>query len=121
MMHQMLVRPDDIYKTGVIQPFNVVSQSPVAFARKEIDPFIQAIRPEGTTYVPSGTYDGLGIVSPEVIRTLGCSAGGCGRSFGTAEEDAAKAAAKFKNQRWYYGVGGLVLGVAAGFFIGKML
>lgn len=69
----MLVRPDEIIRSGSIQPFNVVSQNPVTYARHEIDPFINAIRPQGSSIVTidgAGRGGGLGIVNPEVIRTI---------------------------------------------------
>ena len=65
----MTIRPDEVIRSGIIQPFSVRSMDPVAFARHEIDPFINAIRPHGP--MSPVTIDGsLGIVSPEVIRSL---------------------------------------------------
>lgn len=106
-----LVRPDNITRSGIVQPFNVVSQSPVAYARAEINPFIRAIRPQGSMYTgiqlqgASGvTFEGggpLGIVSPEVIRSFG-------------------AETPTRSNWWYVGTA-LVLGLAGGFFMGKVL
>ena len=110
-----LVRPDNITRSGIIQPFNVVSQSPVRFARDEIQPFIQAIRPQGSMYRQGGvtlqgglpnaqlTFEGgpFGIVSPEVIRTLG-------------QEEPTMSP-------WWYAGAALVLGLAGGFVMAKAL
>lgn len=59
-----MIRPDNIMRTGVIQPFPVASMDPVQYARAEINPFIEAIRPAGTQ------LEGLGIVSPTRVPTL---------------------------------------------------
>ncbi len=112
-MNEMQVRPDDIYRTGVVQPFNVVSQSPVRFARNEVVPFINAVRPGSVSVSSGGNASSLGIVSPEVLRTLGCAGGTCGALGQTAEE-------KYKAQRWYFGVGGVVLGALAAWAVGRM-
>ena len=112
MLYQMTIRPDDIYRTGVIQPFNVVSQSPVSYARQEIAPFVEALRPEGSLIAEGN----LGIVSPEVLRTL--SSAGLGQE-SIVKQIATKQIAELETQRWYFGVGGVVLGLAAGFALGK--
>lgn len=59
-----MVRPDNIMRSGTIQPFSVRSMDPVQYARAEINPFIQAIRPAGMQ------LEGLGIVRPEQVPTL---------------------------------------------------
>ena len=100
MLYQMAIRPDDIYRTGVIQPFNVVSQSPVTYAREEVAPWIEAVRPEGSL-IQEGN---LGLVSPEVLRTLS----GFGH-FG--QEDV--------TTKWYFAAAALAVGLAAGVVVGK--
>jgi hypothetical protein len=62
MLHPaMTIRPDDITRSGIIQPFGVRATDPVAFARHEIDPFIQAIRPTGMNAAGVHILNGGGI------------------------------------------------------------
>lgn len=106
MLHPpMTIRPDEITRSGTIQPFGVRVTSPVDFARHEINPFINAIRPSGSNMVATIDGPGLGIVSPEVIRSLG-------QESGTGSKDYSK---------YYYGIGGVVLGVLAGWMVSKVL
>jgi hypothetical protein len=60
-----MIRPDNIMRSGTIQPFSVRSMDPVQYARAEINPFIQAIRPAGPQ------LGGLGITRADVVPTLG--------------------------------------------------
>ncbi|KKK60721.1 hypothetical protein LCGC14_3021540 [marine sediment metagenome] len=131
MMMPMMIRPDEVTRSGIIQPYNVVTQSPVTAARHEIDPFIRAIRPQGSLVLQDQQLQGpfgFGIVSPEVLRTLGA----------LGQEDAVppemtellrlqQAAAaieeerkKIGRQRWYWAAGAAVLGIGAGLLIGKL-
>lgn len=104
-----LVRPDNITRSGIIQPFNVVSQSPVTYARREINPFINAVRSQASQYSAGISIDGasgvrfqrgLGIVSPEVVRSLGQEA---------------------SRSKWYWTGAALLFGLAGGFFMAKVL
>jgi hypothetical protein len=111
MLHPvMTIRPDDVIRSGIIQPFGVRATSPVAFARHEIDPFISAIRPTGMTATGAHLLGsrGLGIVGPEVLRTLGQQ---------TPEERVKS----LETQRWMFGAGGVVLGLLSGWLLSRML
>lgn len=110
----MMVRPDEIIRTGSIQPFNVVSQNPVTAARHEIDPFIQSIRSQGSSIVTLNGGGGLGIINPEVIRTIS----GLGQDtldpspvpyadFYAVREQADK----YKTHRFIFGAVGVLAGV----------
>lgn len=98
----MTIRPDEVIRSGIVQPFSVRSMDPVAFARAEINPFINAIRPGGP-HSGGVTMDGsLGIVSPEVIRSLS----GFGQD--------ASVEAQVGKTRLMFGVGGFAGGVLLG-------
>ena len=98
----MTIRPDEVIRSGIVQPFSVRSMDPVAFARHEIDPFINAIRPHGP--MSPVTMDGaLGIVSPEVIRSL---SGGFGQD--------ASVEAQVGKAQFAFGVGGFTGGLLLG-------
>lgn len=138
-----MVRPDAITRTGVIRPFNVVDEDPVNYARHEIDPFIKAIRSQGASVVKmdggplptfqggglptfqGGGLGGLGIISPEVIRTL---SGGFGQDdtlepspVSYADFDAMRTKAeKARTQRWVFGAVGVALGVGAMFAASRL-
>jgi hypothetical protein len=61
MLHPpMTIRPDEITRSGIIQPFGVRHTDPVAFARHEIDPFINAVRASGSNIVAEGNGNGNG-------------------------------------------------------------
>ncbi len=107
-MHQtlhppMTIRPDEVIRSGIIQPFSVRSMDPVTFARHEIDPFINAIRPmcpqSGGVTIDGAS--GLGIVSPEVIRSLS----GFGQENGNGNAN---------NIKLTFGIGGLAGGLILG-------
>lgn len=98
-----MVRPDNITRSGIIQPFSVRAMDPVQYARAEINPFINAIRPQGAT-INGGL--GLGIVSPEVIRSLGQAS--------TPEMAEQIRQQEARRTRIKAGVVGAALGVAAG-------
>lgn len=121
MIHQMMMRPMDIYRTGVTEPYPVEGESLVTMARNVIPRYVQAIRPEGSLIHPTALSappvqivgnEGFGIVSPEVLRTLSPS-GIAG--FGQEETEAEK----YKTQRWYFAAGSVALGLATGFVLGK--
>ncbi len=95
----MSIRPDEVIRSGIIQPFGVRSVDPVTFARHEIDPFIQAIRPGGPN---SGgvTMDGaLGITTATRMPLAG--------AFGAGEDS------KAKYKMMGAGAAGAVLGALA--------
>ena len=133
MMMPMMIRPDEVTRSGIIQPYNVVTQSPVTAARHEIDPFIQAIRPQGSLIHQDQSLQGpwgggFGIVSPEVLRTLGALGQDDAlpneavellrlRAMQAALEEERK---KIGRQRWYWALGAAVLGVGTGLLIGKL-
>jgi hypothetical protein len=106
MLHQtMNVRPDDVYDTGVIQPYGVRATSPVARAQHAIDPFIEAIRPVGATPAGVRMVNGhLGIVTADNMPLFG--------ALGQTDT---------KMTKWYFGAGGLVLGLLAGWGISRMM
>jgi hypothetical protein len=110
MLHPpMTIRPDEITRSGIIQPFGVRHTDPVAFARHEIDPFINAVRASGSNIVATIDGPGLGLVSPVAVRSLGQDEGnGNGNGNG-------------KNDKWYYMAGGVVLGALAGWAFTKVL
>lgn len=49
----MHLRPDEVYRTGVIQPFWTRVLSPVDIARHTIDPFIASVRGPGPAVAPT--------------------------------------------------------------------
>lgn len=98
------IRPDDVYRTGVIQPFSIMNSTAGQQAQNTIAQFIQTARPQGAHIGLDGA--GFGLVTPEVIRTLGA-----------AEEEKKKA----ETAKYYWGVGGILLGILGGVFIGKAL
>jgi hypothetical protein len=44
-----LVRPDRVYATGVVAPYPIRQESPVAIARGTLDPFLVGVRQVGPT------------------------------------------------------------------------
>jgi hypothetical protein len=115
-------------RSGIIQPFNVVSQNPVAYARQEINPFIKAIRPTGSGIV---TMDGgLGIVNPEVIRTISGLGDEAMPSPGELQPSPVpyadyyamrEKADKYSTHRWMFLAGGLIAGLVGGWAASKLL
>ena len=93
MLHPtMTIRPDEVMRSGIWQPFSVRSMNPVDFAQHEIDPFLQAIRPVGPT--PAG------------FRMIS------GANFGVGE--------KTDMNSIYWGIGGVFLGALLGFGAAKL-
>lgn len=69
---KMITRPDDVVRSGIIQPFGVRATDPVAYARHEINPFIDAIRPQGTNAGGVTMVSGsLGITTAENMPLYG--------------------------------------------------
>jgi len=95
----MTIRPDEIMRSGSIQPFSVRSMDPVQFARNEINPFIDAIRPHGATNMPGA----LGMVTAQQTTLLGA---------GTVPSDTTM-------KRYYWAGGALIAGLLGGFLISK--
>ncbi len=105
MLHPtMTIRPDDVIRSGIIQPFGVRATNPVAFARHEIDPFIQAIRPMASQYAPVRMDGSLGIVTTQNMPLMGLGA--------MAAADKTK---------YLWAAGGVALGVLGGFFLGRAI
>ena len=75
-------------------------------AQTTINRFIQTARPSGAHITLDGA--GFGLVTPEVIRTLGAL---------TAEQEKKKA----EKAKYYWAAGGILLGLLGGFFVGKAL
>ncbi|KKN61361.1 hypothetical protein LCGC14_0522930 [marine sediment metagenome] len=96
-----MTRPDDVYRTGVIQPYNIMTRTAGQQAQDSISRFIQVARPHGAYVGLDGA--GFGLVTPEVIRTLG------------AEND------EDKTNRYYWAAGGVLLGLLGGVLIGRAL
>lgn len=97
---KMIVRPDDVIRSGIIQPFGVRATDPVAYARHEINPFVSAIRPHGTEAGGVTMVSGsLGITTAENMPLYGN-----GVSFSLSS-------ASLK-----LGIAGALLGAAAGYF-----
>lgn len=63
-----VVRPDSITRSGIVQPYGVRAESPVNYARGQIDAFVNAVRDTGSQMV---NMDGFGIHSIEQVPTLG--------------------------------------------------
>ncbi len=130
MMMPMMIRPDEVTRSGIIQPYNVVTQNPVTVARHEIDPFINAIRPQGSLVHQDQQLQGpfgFGIVSPEVLRTLGALSQDpvpqeVGELLRLQQAQAAleEERKKIGRERWYWAAGAAVLGIGAGLLIGKL-
>ncbi len=123
MQHSILYRPDEVIRTGVIQPFNVVSQSPVKFARHEIDPFIRALRPEGSMIHSGGvTIDGA--AAAPVVQIVGAAGGGFGSGLGIYTPEVirtlSQAEPDYSMHRWYFAAGALVVGLVGGYFASKL-
>lgn len=106
MSAEITIRPDDVYRSGIIQPFSIMNQTAGQQAQDTISRFIQTARPTGAHIGLDGA--GFGLVTPEVIRTLGAL---------TAEEEKKKAAAA----KYYWAAGGILLGIVGGIFIGRAL
>ncbi len=126
----MSIRPDDIVRSGIIQPFGVRATSPVAFARHEIDPFIRAIRPMGpqaggvtldgalgiTTISPmplAGVGAGLGAISAQPAAMLGMVQANPMPLAGYGQ------AASSTTEKIMYVGGGLLVGALIGWFVGS--
>jgi hypothetical protein len=112
----MTIRPDDIVRSGIIQPFTVRGMDPVQFARHEIDPFINAIRPEGGTL---GAHFGA-TVAQRVPGAIGVSSvqdmplfGRTQKHLGQATED--------KNTKFFFLAGGTAAGILIGFLVGRAM
>lgn len=126
-----MIRPDEVTRSGIIQPYNVVTQNPVTVARHEIDPFIRAIRPQGSLVHQDQQLQGpfgFGIVSPEVLRTLGALEPEPAippemtellrlQQAQAALEEERK---KIGRERWYWAAGAAVLGIGGGLLIAKL-
>lgn len=95
MLQASMVRPDEIMRSGIVQPFSVQTD-PVQYARQEIDPFIAAVRPEGSQYIGP-----LGIVRAAQVPTLG------------VWNDPV-------NTKWWI-LGSIVAGLAAGYTVSRVL
>ncbi len=133
-MMTMQIRPDEVVRSGIIQPFNVVTQSPVTYARQEINPFIQAVRPQGSMVRQDMQLQGpggLGIVSPEVLRTLGALNQEANENevppeitevlrLQQAQAALEEERKKIGRQRWYWALGAAVVGIGTGLLIGKL-
>lgn len=101
MLHPvMTIRPDEVVRSGIIQPFGVRATSPVAFARHEIDPFIRAIRPMASEYEPAH-MDGFGAVTVQRRQLAGLGATG-------------------DSGKYLLAGAALGLGLLGGFFMGRM-
>jgi len=101
----MTIRPDEIMRSGSVQPFSVRSMDPVQFARHEIDPFIKAIRPQGSVYDPNVQLDGgLGMVTVEPAALLG--------------DDRVPST---RVSKYMWAGGALVAGLLGGFLISKVV
>ena len=94
-----MTRPDDVYRTGVIQPYNIMTRTAGQQAQDSISRFIQVARPHGAYVGLDGA--GFGLVTPEVIRTLG-----------QADEG---------NDKYYWAGAGVLLGLLGGVLIGRVL
>lgn len=125
MLHPaMTVRPDDIVRSGIIQPFGVRATSPVAFARHEIDPFIRAIRPMGPE-AGGVTMDGaLGITTVANMPRVGFGAYSAQRAplLGMVQANPMPLAGfglTETTKKYLFAGGGLAVGLLIGFFVGR--
>lgn len=88
MLTPIVPSPYAIDRTGVIQPYDVVTESPVTYARQAIVPFLQSLDPEGMVMPPPVQLDGagtLGLYTNQVVRTVGMGAPGLGVSSETKQ------------------------------------
>jgi hypothetical protein len=126
MLHPaMTIRPDDIIRSGIVQPFGVRATSPVAFARHEIDPFIRAIRPMGPE-AGGVTMDGaLGITTVANMPRVGFGAYSAQRMplLGMVQANpmplAGFGALSESTKQYLFAGGGLAVGLLIGFFLGR--
>ena len=114
----MSIRPDDVYDTGVIQPYGVRAVSPVDRARHTIDPFIRAIRPAGSGMAPGVTIDGaLGMMQANPMPL----AGGLGVVQANLMPLAGGLGQGISSRDFVVGLGGVALGILAAWGLSKVL
>jgi hypothetical protein len=95
MINSTITRPDQVIRSGIIEPYNIMQESPVTQARLDLNPFLRAVGDRGGV-----SPLGLGLVTPQVIRTLSGDTG---------------------SSKWLYGAGGVLLGFVAGWIAVKAL
>lgn len=107
----MTIRPDEVIRSGIVQPFSVRSMDPVAFSRHEVDPFISAIRPGGPHSGGVHMDGSLGIVTANRMPLAG---------FGAVDPNASPdVKKKINTARAVFGVGGIALGALGAWLLIK--
>jgi hypothetical protein len=124
----MMIRPDGIVRSGIIQPFSVRSMDPVQFARHEIDPFINAIRPGAAQYMDGGG-GGNGVnlgshfgatVAQQVPGAIGITRVQDMPLFGRTQKHLGQAI-EDKNTKFFFLAGGTAAGILVGFLLGRAM
>src|SRR5271154_2998050 len=67
-------RPDFVYRTGVIEPWDINAYDPVAVARATIDPFVYGIRAMGPPAAP--TMVAAAAMTPAATMTAAAASSG---------------------------------------------